>query len=191
MTKTPTSTLAAMKKGKTLSAKKVHASKRAGGKKGAALAASKSKKTSTTTTTTTATEPAEKKKHRRHGKTNQFVFDSYIYKLHKRSNPGINMSMISMKIMNNFVNDMFHRICRRASDLVRLGKHQTLKLDAIEAATKTVVPGELATYAVNQGTKAVLMYAKTLDEEKKAKTHKAKKGGEAEAPAAAAAVMDT
>ncbi|XP_029453485.1 histone H2B-like [Rhinatrema bivittatum] len=62
-----------------------------------------------------------------------------------------------MNIMNSFVNDIFERISTEASRLAHY-KRLTITSREIQTAVRLLLPGELATHAVSEGTKAMTKY---------------------------------
>lgn len=99
------------------------------------------------------------RKNRRRGSRQKQLFikkygtnDTYshqIYKLLKCVSPGLSISVLSMNIMNSFVEDLLDRIASEASKLVHYTQKSTMGYDDIIAATKLVITSpqlcELAT----------------------------------------------
>ncbi|XP_021706570.1 histone H2B-like [Aedes aegypti] len=82
----------------------------------------------------------------------------YIYKVLKQVHPDTGVSSKAMSIMNGFVNDIFERIAAEASRLAHYNKRSTITSREIQTAVRLLLPGELAKYAVSEGTKAVTKY---------------------------------
>ena len=82
-------------------------------------------------------------------------FKSYISKILKQVHPKTRISKRSMVIINNFVVDTFDRVAFEAGKLCRLTKRSTLSSRDVQAATRLVLPGELAKHAVSEGTKSL------------------------------------
>ena len=68
------------------------------------------------------------------------------------------MSKRSMLVMNSVVTDTFERIAAEAGRLCRYSNRGTLSSREIQAATRLVLPGELAKHAVAEGNKAVTKF---------------------------------
>lgn len=83
-------------------------------------------------------------------------FKVYIYKVLKAVHPDLGMSTTAMSVMNSFMTDMFERLAKEASHLVRRNKQKsTMTSHDIMTAVRLVLPGELAKHAVSEGTKAI------------------------------------
>lgn len=83
-------------------------------------------------------------------------FKVYIYKVLKAVHPDLGMSSKAMSVMNSFIGDMFEKLAKEASHLVRRNKPRpTLTSHDVMTAVRLVLPGELAKHAVSEGTKAV------------------------------------
>ena len=93
-----------------------------------------------------------KKGHRRSRKES---WSSYVHRSLKQINKGVTMSSKTMKIMNSFVNDMFHRIATEAATLARVNKKKTLGSREVQTAVRLVLPAELAKHAVAEAAKAI------------------------------------
>ena len=92
------------------------------------------------------------KKRRRKAKQS---YSSYIYKVLKQVHPDTGISSKAMSIMNSFVNDLFERIATEASRLAHYNKKHTITSREIKTAVRLLLPGELATHPVSEGTHAV------------------------------------
>ena len=86
-------------------------------------------------------------------------FNTYIYRVLKQVHPDTGISKKSMSIMNSFINDVFEKIAREASRLVKYSKKSTLSSREVQAAVRLLLPGELAKHAVTEGTKAVTKFS--------------------------------
>jgi len=117
------------------------------------------------------------KKKRGH-KKNYGTYSTFIYKVLKQVHPDVGISNKSMLIMNSFVNDIFERIAVEAGHLARQNKRNTISSREIQTAVRLVLPGELATHAVSEGTKAVVHFQKHIaSAEPKEKKHSVKSVG--------------
>ena len=63
-----------------------------------------------------------------------------------------------MKIMDNFISDIFEKMANEAARLARYNKKQTITSREVQTAVRLVLPGELSKHAVSEGTKAVTKY---------------------------------
>ncbi|KAM9185756.1 histone H2B type 2-K1 [Trichechus inunguis] len=97
----------------------------------------------------------KKSKKRSRRKENYSV---YIYKVLKQVHPDISISSKAMSIMNSFVNDVFERLAREATQLAQYSSRTTLTSREVQTAVRLLLPGELAKHAVSEGTKAVTKY---------------------------------
>ena len=61
----------------------------------------------------------------------------------------------AVKIVNSFLNDVVDRIAVEASNVARHNKAKTMSSNAVQAAVRLVLPGDLAKHAMAEGTKAV------------------------------------
>ena len=94
-----------------------------------------------------------KKKH----KQNE-PYSIYIYKVLKQIHPDTGISSKAMSVMNSFVKDIFECIVVVASRLARYYRRSTITSREIQAAVRLLLPGDLAEFAVTEGTKAVTKY---------------------------------
>lgn len=96
-----------------------------------------------------------RKKHRKRDYTH---FGLYLHTVLKEVHPQLNISTNAMSIMNSLMHDMFNRLAVEASRLCVINKSRTLTSRDIQTAVRLLLPGELATHAVSDGTKAVTRY---------------------------------
>ena len=82
----------------------------------------------------------------------------YISKVLKQVHPDTGISSKSMSIVNSMVTDMFEQIAAEAGRLVKTGKKATLTSRDVQAATRVLLPSELARHAISEGTKAVTQF---------------------------------
>merc|ERR1712232_1319854 len=95
-------------------------------------------------------------KPRRKARTDSYA--TYIYKVLKQVHPDTGISRKAMVIMDNFIRDVFERICGEASKLARYNKKSTISSREVQTAVRLLLPGELAKHAVSEGTKAVTKF---------------------------------
>jgi hypothetical protein len=63
-----------------------------------------------------------------------------------------------MAVMNSFVNDLFDRIATEAAHLAKFNNKHTLTSREIQGAVRLILPGDLSTVAIGEGTKSVQKY---------------------------------
>ncbi|BGO94837.1 histone H2B [Rhodotorula toruloides] len=97
--------------------------------------------------------------HKKRRKTRKETFSSYIYKVLRLLHPGLGISNKAMLVLNSFVNDIFERVATEASKLARYNKKATISSREIQTAVRFIFPGELATHAVSEGTRAVMRFS--------------------------------
>ncbi|XP_002987736.2 late histone H2B.L4 [Selaginella moellendorffii] len=85
-------------------------------------------------------------------------FKSYIYKVLKQVHPETGISSKAMRIMDNFIYDVFDKISAEVSALVKRTSRHTVGATDVQTAVKLLIPGELAKHAVSEGTKAVTKF---------------------------------
>lgn len=95
---------------------------------------------------------------RRQKKKGNETFNIYIYKVLKQIYPEMGITVISMKIMNSLIYDIFTRIAQEASHLVKIGGGNTLDTRCIETATKLVLINGLRKHGLMEARKAVNKY---------------------------------
>ncbi|XP_041039943.1 late histone H2B.L4-like [Carcharodon carcharias] len=86
-------------------------------------------------------------------------YSIYIYKVMKQVHPDTGISSKTMSIMNSFTNDIFECIAGEASRLAHYNKRSTISSQEIQTAVRLLLHGELAKYAVSEGTKMVTKYS--------------------------------
>ncbi|TKR64335.1 hypothetical protein L596_024891 [Steinernema carpocapsae] len=91
---------------------------------------------------------ASKKK----GKKHKGSYASYIFKVLKQVHPEIGMSKMSMSVMCSFVNDLYERLGKEASTLIKTTGRKTMGSRDMAAASCLLLPGELAKHAVSEET---------------------------------------
>eukprot|EP01122_Echinamoeba_exundans_P005939 TRINITY_DN16127_c0_g1_i1.p1 TRINITY_DN16127_c0_g1~~TRINITY_DN16127_c0_g1_i1.p1 ORF type:complete len:196 (-),score=41.68 TRINITY_DN16127_c0_g1_i1:51-638(-) len=83
----------------------------------------------------------------------------YIYNVLKQVHPDTGISRNAMSIVDSFVQDIFERIASEAGNLARYNMKKTITAREIQTAVRLLLPGELATHAVSEGSKAVSKYS--------------------------------
>lgn len=100
-----------------------------------------------------AKEASGKRKKSRHIK-----FDSYIFRVLRQVHQDIGISAKSMRIMDNFMHDVFHRLSEEAGRLAKINKTKTLTSREVQTACRLMLPGELSKHGCSEGTKAVAKF---------------------------------
>jgi|688.fasta_scaffold187777_1 histone H2B len=97
-----------------------------------------------------------------HGKNNRrskdLSFTRSIFKVFKHMNTGLTISKNSMKVITNFVNDIFERMVAEGSHIQNISKKKTLSSRTVHTAVKLVIAGDLKKHSIFYGTKAVTRY---------------------------------
>lgn len=97
----------------------------------------------------------DKNKRRRKRK---YSFAYYINNVMNQGNPFLSISSKAMKILDNFVMDIFERIATEASKIARYNNKPTISCRELQTAVVFILPGGLAKHAVAEGVKAVTKY---------------------------------
>lgn len=100
------------------------------------------------------------KKRRQHGRQDSYA--SYIYKMLKTLNKDIGLSKKSMNVLVSLVDDMFNRIFEEACRMAQTNQRVTLTSREIIAASRSVLPGELADHARAEALRACKRYNDSL-----------------------------
>ncbi|MDC0367011.1 NFYB/HAP3 family transcription factor subunit [bacterium] len=90
---------------------------------------------------------------RRSTRKRQNNYKTFIYRVLKQVQPNRGISTAAMTVMNDFVNDVFRRICDEAKTL--RGNRKTLSSRDVQAATRLILRGEIAKHAVSEATVAM------------------------------------
>jgi len=93
-----------------------------------------------------------------HKRRNYNSYGTFVYKVLRQVHPDTGISKRAMDIMDSFVNDIFERIASEAGRLAHSNKRQTITSREIQTAVRLIMTGDLASYAVSDGTKAVTRY---------------------------------
>jgi len=94
-------------------------------------------------------------------------FGRYIYQVLKQVHQDISITTSAMNIMNSMIYDIMERISSESSRLLALNKRRTLSSRDIQTAVRLIMGGELGKHAVSEGTKAIAMYNKNSDDDKR------------------------
>lgn len=93
-----------------------------------------------------------------HKKKNYQSFSIYIYKVLKSISNDIGISKKGMAVINSLVSDMFDQVALEASKLVRYQKKKTLGSQDIQTAVKLLLPQDLGSHAILEGSKALAKF---------------------------------
>ena len=85
-------------------------------------------------------------------------FSLYIYKVLKSISSDIGISKKGMNVINSLVVDMFDQIALESSKLVRYQKKKTLSSNDVQTSVKLLLPQDLGTHAVLEGSKAIAKF---------------------------------
>jgi len=77
----------------------------------------------------------------------------------KQVQPEAEITDKAMRVMCDFVYDMFKQIILEAENLCRMRRSKSLTVREIQTSIRLILPGELAKHSVSEGTKAVTKYA--------------------------------
>ena len=95
---------------------------------------------------------------RRNKRKNFESFSLYIYKVLKSISSDIGISKKGMNVINSLVVDMFEQVALESSKLVRYQKKKTLSSNDVQTAVKLLLPQDLGTHAVMEGSKALTKF---------------------------------
>lgn len=87
------------------------------------------------------------------------TYSRYVYKVMKRVHPDLGISAQTISATNGIVDHVASRLVEQSRVVAKLGKKTTLSARHVQAATKIVLPLELAKHAVSEGTRAVTKFA--------------------------------
>ena len=88
-------------------------------------------------------------------------FSSYLFRVLKQIHPQLSMTNKAMKVMDDFMHDIFHRLASEAAGLVKLANRSTLTSAEIQTSTRLILPGELSKHAVMEATKALATFIRS------------------------------
>lgn len=86
------------------------------------------------------------------------TFSSYIQKILKQVHPDLIMQRGAMLALNSIMEDAVGRMTRESSAVARCAKKSTLSAKHVEAAVRSLMPGDLSKHAVGEGSKAVARF---------------------------------
>ena len=104
---------------------------------------------------TSAKEPKQtssKKVAKRRGDS---TYASYLHKVLKQVHPELSIKKNAIMAVDGIMKDCFDRVIYDASTVARGAKKSTLSSKHVQSAVRSLMPGELATHAISEGTKAV------------------------------------
>lgn len=91
-------------------------------------------------------------------KTRTDNYCAYLAKVQKQVHPGLKIKKKTILALNNIIEDSIERIMGESVVVARAAKKSTLSSKHVQAATKSLLPGELAKHAVSEGTKAATRF---------------------------------
>ena len=103
----------------------------------------------------TATGKGAKPKHKKRTYTS---FATPIWRMIKQIHPSIGITKKSMVILNSFAIDLLKKLGTEASSVCAKNRKKTLSARDVQTAAKLTLPGDIATYAIAEGAKAVIRY---------------------------------
>ncbi|KAL6047032.1 Histone H2B type 1-A [Balamuthia mandrillaris] len=98
-------------------------------------------------------------KRRRSNKTGSNALSVSIYVVLRQVHPDLGISNQAMAIMNSLCQDLTLRLFQEATSLTEMVGKKTLTACEVQTATRLVLPGDLAKYAVSEATKAVAKFS--------------------------------
>ena len=97
----------------------------------------------------------------------KYTMDRYIYKVlkqvHGQKQKRVGLSSKGMNILLDLNSDFTQQICKEAVALAKVNGTETVTAQSVQTAVRLVLPGQLASYGVSEGRKAVINYASTTD----------------------------
>ena len=97
-------------------------------------------------------------KARKSKEPNQECYQSYIHRVLKQINPDMGISSKAINQVNGVLVHQMNKFIDLSANVARTGKKSTLAARHVQAATNVLLPFELATHAVSEGTKAVAKF---------------------------------
>lgn len=88
-------------------------------------------------------------------------FSSYVFRVLKQVHPQLSMTNKAMKVMDDFMHDIFHRLADEAAGLMKVANRSTLTSAEIQTATRLILPGELSKHAVIEATKSLATFIRS------------------------------
>jgi hypothetical protein len=107
-------------------------------------------------------EGADEEKKKRHQKHKFIGFKLDIHRLISQRYPEISISEGALHVANAYAMDIQARLCERAEALLRANARQTIKTDAIIAATETMFTRKVSSILCESGTKAAQTFSSNL-----------------------------
>jgi len=103
--------------------------------------------------TTSSTRPSNKVRRRKRRRRESY--QSYIFKVLRKSHPEFEVTDNSLRVMNSFIESVFSRVANEASSLAQSNDNKTVTTSEIQEAVKLLLPGELAKRAMSRGQEAL------------------------------------
>lgn len=83
------------------------------------------------------------------------TYASYLHKVLKQVHPDLSIKKNAIMAIDGIMKDCFDRVINESSTVARGSKKSTLSAKHVQSAVRSLMPGELSTHAVSEGTKAV------------------------------------
>lgn len=83
---------------------------------------------------------------------------AYLAKVQKQVHPNLKIKKKTILALNNIIEDSIARIMNESAVVARASKKSTLSAKHVQAATRSLLPGELGKHAVSEGTKATTKF---------------------------------
>ena len=96
---------------------------------------------------------------RKNRELSQECYHSYIHKVLKQIKPEMGISSKAINQVNGLLVYQMNKLIDLSANVARTGKKSTLASRHVQAATNVLLPFDLATHAVTEGTKAVTRFA--------------------------------
>ena len=88
------------------------------------------------------------------------TYASYIFKVHKQIHPTLGMSSKAVAQVNGVLQDFLDRMIDMSTSVASTDKKTTLAARHVQAATRLIMPSELAEHGISEATKAVAKFAR-------------------------------
>ena len=83
------------------------------------------------------------------------TYESYLHRVLKLVHPELSIKKSAILVVDGIMKDCFDRVIHESSIVARGAKKSTLSAKHVQAAVRSLLPGDLSTHAISEGTKAV------------------------------------
>ena len=83
------------------------------------------------------------------------TYASYLHKVLKQVHPELSIKKNAIMAIDGIMKDCFDRVVHESAIVARGAKKSTLSSKHVQSAVRSLMPGDLSTHAVSEGTKAV------------------------------------